>query len=750
MNEVPPMSATRTPSRSESRPTLPFPGTERVDRVLADILADPADLARWRDRCDRLLAAEGAGHLVHDLPVRADGRTAALESRPWRLDPIPLVLDSGVHGWLSSMVIERVGALEALLRDLHGDRELIRSGVVPAEVLHGSGRYRSDAVGTSPRRWLTTYAVDLLQTADGVWHIVGDLTDAPVGLGYALLDRSVLSRTVPHLISSHGVSTLGRFPTAMRRALASSSGEESPRTVVFSGGIDHPSYIEQAYLAVQLGVHLVEGADLVVRQRRLWLRTLDGLEPIDVVYRRLEDRAVDPLEVASTGSVGVPGLLLAVRSGGVALANAHGSGVLEAEELRDHLDEALSAVASPTAAIAQLRDRSASPMPVPVMTDRGPTSAGVVLRMFAVVDDDGVTVLPGGSGRVLTPGDDPSLPTACVAKDVWVVGAGDPPLTVWRLPQVDLEGSVPTRAADALHWMNRYAERAEVAARAIRTIDTAFDQDVGLLTVDGGARVRSAERMLSVLLRFDEVAEIDGDPAVALDRAIGAAGHELVGTIGTMLTEATTVREYLSTTTGRVLEHLARLRGRFDRGAPDVDELDAALADFAAIAGLWNEGTVRGPAWRLGDLGRRLERVSVVLDLVEVGLDESVIGSAETGSPGAWTVEVVLASLESLVAYRRRFRSDVEADRAVDLVLRDATNPRSARAALESVAVHARAAGWDEGERLAAEAIAALDLPTGACVAAVRPLVDEMSSSMVRRWFSAPVNPVPMTPMRWW
>ena len=389
-------------------------------------------------------------------------------------------------------------------------------------------------------------------------------------------------------------------------------------------------------------------------------------------------------------------------------------------------------------------------MPVPVMGDRGPTSAGVVLRMFAVVDNDSVTVLPGGSGRVLAPGDDPSLPTACLAKDVWVVGATDPPATSWRLPQVDLASSVPTRAADALHWMNRYAERAEVAARAMRTIDAAFDQDVALLTDDGAARVTSAERILTAVLRSEESGSRAGDPASVIEAAMTTAGAGLVGTIGVMLTEATTVREYLSTTTGRVLEHLARLRGRFDLGAPDVDDLDAALADFAAIAGLWNEGTVRGPAWRLGDLGRRLERVAVVLDLVEVGLDAPEGTAVDAGSPGAWTIEVVLASLESLVAYRRRYRSDVEADRAADLLIRDGTNPRSARAALETVVAHSRAAGWDDGERLAGEALGLLDLPTASCVAAVRPLVEEMSTGIVRRWFSAPVNPMPMAPTGWW
>ena len=171
-----------------------------------------------------------------------------------------------------------------------------------------------------------------MRTADGVWRVVQDFADAPPGIGYASLDRSVMSRTSAELLASSGIASLARFPGQLRRALAASSPVPSPRTVLFSGGIDHPSYIDHSYLAAQLGVHLVEGADLVVRQGRLWLRTLDGLEPIDVVYRRLEDPDIDPLEAGAIrmpGAVGIPGLLLAARNGGVTLANAHGAGVVE-------------------------------------------------------------------------------------------------------------------------------------------------------------------------------------------------------------------------------------------------------------------------------------------------------------------------------------------------------------------------------------------------------------------------------------
>ena len=307
---------------------------------LRDALLDGDRLAERQQRADRLLEADGAGHLVHDLPVRANGRVASIESRPWRVDPIPVVLDASTFRWLSRVVAERMRALDAVIGDLYGARTFVAIASCRRRRLSATDRYRINAVGATPRRWLTTYAVDLALGEDGEWYVVQDLTDAPPGIGYALLDRSVMSRVVPDVMAGHEIASIARYTGSMRRALAASSPAPSPRIVVFSGGLDHPSYVDHSYLAVQLGVHLVEGADLVVRQRRVWLRTLDGLESVDVLYRRLEDPTVDPLEVAAHGSLGVPGILQAVRAGGVALANAHGSGVVEAPELASYVNAA--------------------------------------------------------------------------------------------------------------------------------------------------------------------------------------------------------------------------------------------------------------------------------------------------------------------------------------------------------------------------------------------------------------------------
>lgn len=723
--------------------------------ALRAALLDPDRRTERQARADRLLEADGAGHLVHDLPVRSDGRAAAIESRPWRVDPLPIVLDAATYRWLSLAVAERMEALEAVVADLYGQRTLVHERIVPAEALAATDRYRINAVGARPTRWLSTYAVDVALTADGVWSIVQDLTDAPPGIGYALLDRSVMSRVVPDVMASTEIASIARYTGSMRRALAAATSVDSPRIVLFSGGLDHPSYIDHSYLAVQLGVHLVEGADLVVRQRRVWLRTLDGLEPVDVLYRRLEDPTVDPLEVAAHGSVGVPGLLQAVRAGGVALANAHGAGVLEAPDVTPFVEAAIARLRPMEQSLPRLTDGSVPLATVPVAPEAGAVGHGeapVVLRLFAVSDGSSVSVLPGGTGRVLAPGDDPRRPTACIAKDVWVLGRTLAPTFGPRLPQVDFGRSLPTRAADALYWTNRSAERAEAMARAARVVASRIEQDPGLAALHGGGWAHRMVGLVHAVGRttdHDHLVGSDGeDPSAVLAADLAGLGRLVAGEIGALLTEATTVREYLSVTTGRVLAHLAELRAGLARGQVGVDDLDAVLADFAAFAGLWHESIVRGPAWRIGDTGRRLERALVVIDLVEstlVTARSTPVDDARREVDAA-AIEVLLAANESLVAYRRRHRSDVEADAAIALVIHDESNPRSLVTAVERLRRHAEDGAWGVGVDLADEALATLSLPLHELLPAARAVIDRFGHAVVERWFSSPVSPILMRP----
>ena len=221
-------------------------------------------------------------------------------------------------------------------------------------------------------------------------------------------------------------------------------------------------------------------------------------------------------------------------------------------------------------------------------------------------------------------------------------------------------------------------------------------------------------------------------------------GSAVAAEIGSLLTEATTVREYLSVTTGRVLAHLAELRSVLQHHLTVVDDLDSVLADFAALAGLWQESTVRGPAWRIGDAGRRLERCLVVLDLVEAARpnadgDATVAEEVDTAA-----TEVLLAANDSLVAYRRRYRSDVEWTAAVELLVRDPSNPRSLAASVERLAADAEAGESAIGRDIAQQLRDALTLPVDDLLVAMRPLVEEAGNRIVSRWFSTPVNPIVM------
>lgn len=727
-----------------------------ADPELGRRLLDPSATEERQLRADRLLAAEGAGYLVHDLPVRGDGRLATIESRPWRIDPVPVVLDPATFRWLSLAVAERMEALELVLADLYGARSLVRAGLVPADVLAATRRYRVNAVGARPRRWLSTYAVDLVVDRDGKWWVVQDLTDAPPGLGYALLDRSVQARVAPDVMAGADVASLARFPATLRRALAAVADEDSPRIVLFSGGLDHPSYVEHSYLAVQLGVNLVEGADLVVRQRRVWLRTLDGLEPVDVLYRRLEDPLVDPLAIAAEGSVGVPGLLQAAGTTGagtpgVQLANAYGAGVVEAPELRAFVNPAIEFLARPEQALPQLGDPTAALATMPLAPGSvapGLDSAAVVVRLFAVHDGRRVHVMPGGTGRVLMAGDDPTLPTAATAKDVWVLGQTTAPVIGPRLPQVDFARSMPTRAADALYWTNRAAERAEAMARTMRAVTSRIETDHGLLGLDQGAWTRRMRQVLAAVQRRRTVD--DDDPTIdTLLADLDSVGEAVAREVGSLLTEATTVREFMSDTSGRVLAHLAMLRTTLQQRLTVVDDLDAVLADFAALAGLWQESTVRGPMWRIGDTGRRLERILVVLDLVDAACREwhdAPPGDDMSVEVEATAIEVLLAANDSLVAYRRAHRSDVERAQAVHLLVHDVSNPRSIAASLEHLEQHVLDGEVSLGADFADRAAEILELPLPELVPALRDLVLAAGQRLVAHWFSTPVNPIEMRP----
>jgi uncharacterized circularly permuted ATP-grasp superfamily protein/uncharacterized alpha-E superfamily protein len=283
---------------------------------------------RW-DEAKNLLRANGVTYNLHGEPSGLD--------RPWQLDPIPLVIGQQEAERLSKGLVQRARLLEAILQDLYGPQRLVHEGYLPPEILYANASFLR-ACHNLPllgKRFLHLVAVDLGRGPSGEIVVLGHRTQAPAGAGYALENRIVLSRMLPETFRDCNVQRLALFFRTFRdqlRAMAPHN-RDNPRTVLLTPGPHNETYFEHAYLARYLGYMLAEGGDLTVRDNRVYLKFLDGLQPVDVILRRLEDDTCDPLELRPDSFLGVPGLVQAIRAGNVAVANAIGSALAESPAL---------------------------------------------------------------------------------------------------------------------------------------------------------------------------------------------------------------------------------------------------------------------------------------------------------------------------------------------------------------------------------------------------------------------------------
>ncbi len=255
--------------------------------------------------------------------------------RLWPLNSLPLVLSETEWSEIAAGVEQRARLMEALLQDIYGEASLLDEGALPAAALTGSPDFLRSMRGVKPRggRYLQIYAADLGRGPDGRWWVLDDRAQGPSGAGYALENRLVLSRAFPMLYNSMNVQRLAPFFDQLRQGLAAAADRADPRICLLTPGPFSETYFEQAHLARYLGFLLVEGADLVVSDAKAYVRTIAGLKRADVILRRVDADFIDPLELNSRSRLGTPGLLEAVRSGGVSVLNMPGSGVLESKAL---------------------------------------------------------------------------------------------------------------------------------------------------------------------------------------------------------------------------------------------------------------------------------------------------------------------------------------------------------------------------------------------------------------------------------
>ena len=280
--------------------------------------------ARWQEG-RRLIHDNGVTYNVYGDPRSTD--------RPWPLDPIPLVIEPREWAEIDHAMRQRATLLNAILADLYGPQHLLREGVFPPELVFRHPNFLRPCCNVPVPRgiYLHTYCADLARSADGRWWVIADRTQAPSGAGYALENRLVSQRVLPDVFRANHVCRLADYFQAHREMLRGLAPRhrDNPRIVLLTPGPYNETYFEHAFLARYLGYTMVEGGDLTVRGECVYLKTLGGLLPVDLIIRRQDDSFCDPSELRDDSVLGVPGLVQAVRAGNVAIVNALGSGLLE-------------------------------------------------------------------------------------------------------------------------------------------------------------------------------------------------------------------------------------------------------------------------------------------------------------------------------------------------------------------------------------------------------------------------------------
>ncbi|HEX3462508.1 MAG TPA: circularly permuted type 2 ATP-grasp protein [Candidatus Elarobacter sp.] len=248
-------------------------------------------------------------------------------------DLIPRIVPAGDWDLIARGIAQRVLALNAFLNDVYGEARALRDGIVPRELVYSSPHYEREAIDVRPPRGVYVHVsgIDLVRDADGTFLVLEDNVRTPSGISYVLENRDVLKRSFPRLFEGYDPLPVDDYPRRLRDALLASAPAHvaDPVIALLTPGIYNSAYFEHTLLARRMGVELVEGSDLFVRDNTVYAKTTRGPQRIDVIYRRVDDDFIDPLYFRADSGLGVPGLFDAYRAGNVTLANAVGTGVAD-------------------------------------------------------------------------------------------------------------------------------------------------------------------------------------------------------------------------------------------------------------------------------------------------------------------------------------------------------------------------------------------------------------------------------------
>src|SRR5271166_3860397 len=467
-----PLEATRRLARARSERIFSGYNTSHGYSKAFDEMFDAAGTVRGPYKG---IYAELAPSDVSDLKARAEALARAFidqgitfslsgQERPFPLDLVPRVISAAEWNRLERGITQRVKALEMYLHDIYGDQEILRDGVIPRRLITSCEHFHRQAVGIVPPNGVRIHVagIDLIRDDKGNFRVLEDNLRSPSGVSYVMENRRTMARVFPNLFATHRVRAVDDYASHLLRALRNSAAtnEADPTVVVLTPGVYNSAYFEHSLLARQMGVELVEGRDLFCRDNQVYMRTTEGERQVDVVYRRIDDDFLDPMQFRPDSVLGVAGLLNAARAGNVVISSAVGNGVGddkliytyvptiiefylgekpllanvdtfrcwlddEREQVLDRIRELVikpvegsggyGIVFGPeasdrelTAISKKIRDDPrgwiAQPMmqlsTVPTQIDDNLTPRYVDLRPFAVNDGDDVWVLPGGLTRV--------------------------------------------------------------------------------------------------------------------------------------------------------------------------------------------------------------------------------------------------------------------------------------------------------------------------------------------------------------
>jgi uncharacterized circularly permuted ATP-grasp superfamily protein/uncharacterized alpha-E superfamily protein len=722
-------------------------GDDPVARLLAsyrpppgapDELVDPAGRVRpvWRrfvDHFARLQPDELARRFARgDQYLRDAGvffrqyGASGPSERAWPLAHVPVLLEEEEARRLAEGLVQRAELLEAVLADLYGPNRLVAEGHLPARLVAGSREWLRPLVGVPPRggQYLHFIAIELGRGPDGGWWVLGDRTQAPSGAGFALENRVATSRIFADLYAEAHVHRLAGFFRTFRDTLQGLVDDPDSRAAILTPGQLNDTYFEHAYIARYLGLMLLEGEDLTVEDGRIMVRTVAGLRPVSVLWRRLDAAFADPLELDATSRLGTPGLVGALRQGSVTLVNALGSGILETRALLAFLPRIAEAL-------------TGRPLTLPNIATwwcgQGPE------REHVRANKDRMMIGPALSTRLPFEGDDATVlgtrfrPRARAAFDAWLDADGPElvgqeavtlsttpayengalvprPMSLrvflartprgWQMMPGGFAriGRTPEPQAIAMQLGGTAADVWVVSPRPVETVSMLPARSAPFARVRPGVLPSRAGDNLFWLGRYVERAEgtvrllrayhvrlaETADPDAPLLARLGAwleslgidADEPVPAALLAMLDSATLsaghVRDRFSVDGWMALTDLAKSARRLaERVAPGDDcarAMSVLVRKLTGFSGLVHENMYRFTGWRFLSIGRSLERA--------IGMSDALARLADPDAPeGALDLAVEIG--DSVMSHRRRYTVATTRETVVDLLALDALNPRS-------------------------------------------------------------------------